>query len=254
MQSHTDAVRCLCLDGNLVLSGSYDASIRVHALATGICVQTLRGHQGAVLSLACNTGCLASGGLDGTIRLWDRERGVCQRVLHGHNSGVTCLYLDTARQQLFSGGFEGNLVFWDLVQGRETYVLDWARHEGHRGVIRCLAADARRIVTGSDDKTIKIWDRERGCRLATLQCVGHEVLERLRSDAKMRKGSSLLGTGSWASSKTTWRMDTARPFLFFFLSCLRHHSSGAACVQISDTKLVSGSFDETIKLLDFGAV
>ncbi|XP_037774868.1 WD repeat-containing protein 5B-like [Penaeus monodon] len=41
--------------------------------------------------------------------------------------------------------------------------------EGHTGVIRCLAADPWRIVSASDDKTIKVWDRETLRRLVTLR-------------------------------------------------------------------------------------
>jgi F-box/WD-40 domain protein 7 len=66
---------------------------------------------------------------------------------------------------------------------------------------RQLQADHWRVVTASDDKTVKVWDLRTGERLHTLKT----------------------------------------------------HSDGVTCVQFSDTKLVSGSFDKTIKLLDFAA-
>ena len=37
------------------------------------------------------------------------------------------------------------------------------------GVVRCLVADRWRIVSASDDKTLKVWSLETGQRLVTLR-------------------------------------------------------------------------------------
>jgi F-box/WD-40 domain protein 7 len=41
--------------------------------------------------------------------------------------------------------------------------------KGHTGVIRCLKADSQKILSCSDDKTIKIWNIETGERYVTLR-------------------------------------------------------------------------------------
>ena len=62
-----------------------------------------------------------------------------------------------------------NFKVWNLETGCCISTLDWMTSEGHTGVIRCLQADTWRIVSSSDDKTIKVWELESGQRLVTLR-------------------------------------------------------------------------------------
>ena len=62
-----------------------------------------------------------------------------------------------------------NSKVWNLDSGYCLSTLDWMTSEGHTGVIRCLQADTWRIVSSSDDKTIKVWELESGQRLVTLR-------------------------------------------------------------------------------------
>ena len=58
---------------------------------------------------------------------------------------------------------------WTADTAFQPLGLDWMTSEGHTGVIRCLQADTWRIVSSSDDKTIKVWELESGQRLVTLR-------------------------------------------------------------------------------------
>ncbi|KAF2363667.1 F-box domain [Trinorchestia longiramus] len=72
MTGHTDTVRCLQVCGNdTVVSGSYDHSVRVWSLPSGVCKRTLLGHTGAVLSLAVVVPLklIVSGGGDNAIKV-----------------------------------------------------------------------------------------------------------------------------------------------------------------------------------------
>jgi WD40 repeat protein len=53
---------------------------------------------------------------------------------------------------------------WDLDRSAEL-----ATFEGHGGGVTAVAVtpDGRRAVSGSSDKTLKVWDLERGTLLAT---------------------------------------------------------------------------------------
>jgi len=44
---------------------------------------------------------------------------------------------------------------WDVASGQETLTL-----KGHRGPVLSVAftSDGRRLVSGSDDETVRIWD------------------------------------------------------------------------------------------------
>ncbi|VDK48862.1 unnamed protein product, partial [Dibothriocephalus latus] len=51
LEGHTGSVLCLQYEGNLLISGSSDSSVRLWDLSTGECLHTLRHHSEAVLHL-----------------------------------------------------------------------------------------------------------------------------------------------------------------------------------------------------------
>jgi F-box/WD-40 domain protein 7 len=69
---------------------------------------------------------------------------------------VTCLYFDQEQDLIVSGSLDYDIRFWQLSTGDCCQKIDWISKEGHRGVIRTLKADSWRVVSGADDKTIKV--------------------------------------------------------------------------------------------------
>ena len=53
MVGHTNTVRCVQMshEKEIVISGSYDETIKIWCLKTGRCQETLRGHHGRVLCM-----------------------------------------------------------------------------------------------------------------------------------------------------------------------------------------------------------
>ena len=217
MVGHTDTVRCVHMSTKrgLVISGSYDNTLRLWCLKTGSCSSVLRGHNGHVLCIYVpsekddqkisisnknsNTDDIVlSGSSDMTIKVWSFK--TCQNImtLVGHCDAVTCLSL-TDSERIISGSLDRTIKLWDLRTGNCCRSLDWMSSEGHTGVVRCLQADFWRIVSAADDKTIKVWGLESTQRLVTL----------------------------------------------------RSHSDGVTCLQFNDFFIVSGSYDKTVKLWDF---
>eukprot|EP00042_Codosiga_hollandica_P017336 m.47259 g.47259 ORF g.47259 m.47259 type:complete len:257 (+) comp47531_c0_seq1:1279-2049(+) len=169
-------------------------------LASGQCLAVMRGHRAAVLSLYFDEDRVVSAGMDMEIRVWDFE-GACRMTLSGHQSGISSVQFDARFNVIFSGAFDGELRFWDLNTGELLETIDWIHSEGHRQAIRNLQTNAHRIITASDDKTMKVWDIQTRRRLLTIKC----------------------------------------------------HDDGVTCLSFNDRYIVSGSFDETVRLLDFGA-
>ena len=66
---HTDTVRCLQVDGIILISGSYDNTLKIWDLKTGECTNTLRGHTDSVLCLQFDNEKIISGSADRTIRV-----------------------------------------------------------------------------------------------------------------------------------------------------------------------------------------
>lgn len=94
-------VFCLAVDWSRgrILAGALHAPPKLWDLATGVCKQTLSGHEGLVRYLIAD----GTGGdklraltacSDGIVRLWDLEAGCCSHVLSGHFGAVTCLAVE----------------------------------------------------------------------------------------------------------------------------------------------------------------
>jgi small GTP-binding protein len=149
-----------------------------------------------------------SGGVDGTVRLWDLESGRSLAVLEGHGSRITAVALSADGRRALSSEANGPIRLWPLDQGdfvempslfsgRDSLALHpdgrhflcsegWdgslsVRAIGSGRKIRELKGHSRRvlsvawkpdgthILSGSDDRTIRLWAFESG------QCV--QVLE-----------------------------------------------------------------------------
>jgi WD40 repeat protein len=77
-------------DGQYVVSGSRDKTVRLWELATGKEVRRFTGHEDAVLSVAVTPDgqYVVSGSSDKTVRLWELATGKEVRRFTGHGSPV----------------------------------------------------------------------------------------------------------------------------------------------------------------------
>ena len=123
LKGHTDGVMCLQLNENLIhpnfpvlISGSYDRTVRVWNMETGQEVGCLRGHTRAVRALQFDEVKLITASMDRTLRVWNWRTGACIRVLEGHNEGVVCLAFDKDAV-LASGSVDTTVKVWNLRKG-----------------------------------------------------------------------------------------------------------------------------------------
>ena len=65
---HTDTVRCLQVNGSILISGSYDNTLKIWDLESGLCKNTLYGHTDSVLCLQFDHEKIISGSADKTIK------------------------------------------------------------------------------------------------------------------------------------------------------------------------------------------
>ncbi|CAK7896228.1 cell division control protein 4 [[Candida] anglica] len=157
LSGHTHSVRSVSGYGNIILSGSYDTTVRVwDLLDNGRCKHVLSGHQDKIYSTALdfqNKRCF-SGSMDATINVWDFEKGKLLHTLEGHGSLVGLLEL--SKEYLVSAAADATLRVWNPESGRNLSKL-----EGHTAAITCFQHDNLRIVSGSE-KMLKLWDIKSG--------------------------------------------------------------------------------------------
>jgi len=179
---HKSDIWCLQVDvvQNLIVSGSgyEDRTLKLWDMRTCSCVMTLSGHMGAVNSLCVFYGPqqtrphrILSGSADQSIRVWDRRTGLCETVLEGHQGEVLCLKMaDPRNPRIVSGGGSTckTIKVWEnwydnsasdnvsVGKRRERHVA--LSLSGHDNGVWGLQYDEDKIISGSADKTIKIWD------------------------------------------------------------------------------------------------
>lgn len=181
---HADWVTCVtATGGGLLASGSHDGTVRLwragsddddddDAAPSTRPLTTLVGHTDYVTCVAAPVdapGVVISAGLGGVVRAWD--------VSHPPSSGLSCAAttptpLPAARASVYALAVDatGSTILAGCADG-EVRVTD-ARAAcgfslvGHTDVIRTasLSPDGMRALTGSSDRTLRLWDvRSRRC-------------------------------------------------------------------------------------------
>ncbi|XP_070576940.1 uncharacterized protein [Ptychodera flava] len=107
---------------------------------------------------------------------------------------------------------------------------------GHKGGIRCIQFDNDRIISGSWDMTLMVWDIVKFNRLAVL--TGHKG-----SISALRFNSTHLVSASHDKTVRVWCLDN-----YACLNILRGHTDAVTCVSFDGTLAVSGSTDKTIRV------
>ena len=138
-------------------------------------------------------------------------------------------------ENLISGELSGDLwskPVWNLHQTIAAH-SDW---------VRCLSftPDGTKLVSGSFDKTIKLWQLATGTVIHTLK----DHLKGVFALAVSADGK-LLASGSWDEVIKLWNLETGT-----LLANLTQHQASVRSLAISpdSNTLVSGSFDRTIVL------
>lgn len=212
--SHAGSVLTVAVfqDGsNRVVSGSYDNKVKIWDANNGELLQTLSGHEdikgyvSAVSVFADGKKIVVGSSIDphkytlgntdksikyrkghdkGMVKIWSTESwkelptssemfgtGTClvpfpdgERVMSGSD--------DLAGQAGRGVGGKGIVKIWDANSGEELHTLS-----GHTGIITAgaLFPDGERVLSGSTDETIKIWNLKSG-KINTLSTDGQTAL------------------------------------------------------------------------------
>ena len=89
-EGHKNSVHgTVVLPDGSILSWSYDNTLRVWDMTSGVCRVVLEGHTAAINgALVLANGCVLSWSDDKSLRVWDVATGACRIVLEGHSERV----------------------------------------------------------------------------------------------------------------------------------------------------------------------
>ena len=140
---HTDTVTCVGFnyDGTMVMTGSYDGSIRVWDVASGEIVVVLEGPEDIEWATWHSKGnAIVAGSKDGTIWMWmTHNGGQCVQVFAGHDGLVSAGCFSSDGKVVCSGGEDGTVRVWAPKTGACKHVFNG--NSGHEAAVTCIVSD-----------------------------------------------------------------------------------------------------------------
>ncbi|XP_047577349.1 autophagy-related protein 16-1 isoform X5 [Lutra lutra] len=133
------------------------SSKEVRVPTTAMCV--FDAHDGEVNAVQFSPGSrlLATGGMDRRVKLWEVFGDKCEfkGSLSGSNAGITSIEFDSAGSYLLAASNDFASRIWTVDDYRLRHTLT-----GHSGKVLSakFLLDNARIVSGSHDRTLKLWD------------------------------------------------------------------------------------------------
>ncbi|XP_068643117.1 protein JINGUBANG-like [Aristolochia californica] len=188
---HVDAVSALAMsgDGSTLYSASWDRSFKVWRISDCACLESVgNAHDDAINAIAVSgDGFVYTGSADTKIKVWRRSSGKKKHnhylvaTLEKHRSAINALALSWDGSVLYSGACDRSIVVWErgAAEGGVAHMAVVGALRGHTKAILCLAVAADLVLSGSADKSVRIWRRSLN---KSYSCLG--VLEGHRGPIK----------------------------------------------------------------------
>lgn len=175
VKSVDEEVSCMSLDADSLLLGTARGAVKMIDVSTAFSLMwSGRGHEdeeGGVTACCITCKYAVTGGNKGILMVWNRLCGELIAVVRGHRDEIRVLEpaLSYAASTTFwSLSFECDVRAWRC---EPEVGLTMILH-GHSDDVNCIAVIDNRVLTGSDDKSVRLWDADSGQVVHVL--TGHE--------------------------------------------------------------------------------
>ena len=228
VEAHDDSVIGVDFssDGSQLLSCSYDKTAAIwdiSDLADVKRLQLLQGHSWWVHDARYSPDGrrIVTVGQDGQAIVWSKNEDATfekTSVFVGHDGPVFSGAFSPNGKHVVTGGLDKRVMVWDFLRQSKTSIQQrlegeaaappvFRAFDGHRAPIRSVSfsSDGKRIVSGSVDNSLKIWDATTGELHRTLR--GHE--REVRSAVFSPDGRQVV-SGSFDDSVRVWDIGTYR--------------------------------------------
>jgi Planctomycete cytochrome C/WD domain, G-beta repeat len=202
-----DAVLCMAIsaDGKRIVSGGCDRIVRVWDIGGGIAnsklEQSIENHADWVLgvALAPDGKLLLTCSRDKTAKVWDLTAKESVLTFPEHQNSVFGVAVKTDGKMGFSAGLDRKVRMWNTSgDGKQVKELG-----GHNDDILKLVAHPTMpiFVTTSADKTVKVWDEDKGTNTKTLSGLTDHVFA-----AAISLDGALVAAGAYDGEVKVWKI------------------------------------------------
>ncbi|KAE8155199.1 quinon protein alcohol dehydrogenase-like superfamily [Aspergillus avenaceus] len=253
LRGHEGMVNTVAIspDGGTIVSGSIDQTIKMWDFATGNCEKNISQKSrssGKVTAVTFSKDGkqFASASTDGYITFWDSNTGDIHRAIDCRGIHIRTMALTFDGKNILTG--DRDIRKWNAMIGVPMEILDY-----HEDWIQAVAVsnDNKRVVSGSGDGIIKLWDASRrDDRENPMTLRGHS--SKLNAVAFSPNGDFVI-SGSTDKTSIIWDAITGSP-----VKTMKAQGSPNAhfnevntvCVLPNGEYIITGSSDKTIKVWD----
>lgn len=132
------------------------------------CNHRIHAHEGGCTSIMFehSSNRLVSGGHDKKVKIWDTNTGSLTHTLHGCLGSILDLSVTHDNKSIIAASSSNNLCVWDINSGRVRHTL--TGHMDKVCAVDISKASSCYVVSSAYDRTIKVWDLNKGYCINTI--------------------------------------------------------------------------------------
>ncbi|ODV90950.1 hypothetical protein CANCADRAFT_113961 [Tortispora caseinolytica NRRL Y-17796] len=234
-------------------------------------IRTFTCHSDSVTALDFDIpfGTLVTASLDDTVKVWDMSNGRCYGNLVGHKASVKCLQIDDGL--VVTGSTDASIRLWDLNRFEKYSIvpIDSSEQEdvciyeldAHVDEVTAVCISDTKLVSGSNDKTLRQWDLNTGKCTQTLDILWAAAQSYTGMNDMPKRSShgfndgdfvgalqcfdAALATGTADGIVRLWDLRTGQ-----VQRSLIGHTGPVTSLQFDQFSLVTGSMDRSVRVWD----
>lgn len=237
LNRHTDWIRAAKFtpDGNKLVTAGNDRMLHVWEVNSWGEPKIERRHPEAIIEIAFSSDGqkLVTVGFENRLRVYDMVTGTELNQLKCPCPDNHAVAFSPDNTLLAAGGRCGSIRVWDTATWKQI-----SQFKAHRQRIRSIefTTDGR-VVSAGDDQKVVFTDPNNPRAATALPRVASKLYATALLDADM------MATGGSDNKIRIWQVSTLQE-----LGILKGHTGTVSCLDYSDGKLVSGSYDTHVRL------